>query len=413
MGGAGATAAVGGGTGSAGIDALAAPANIIVNLTQTSRGTTPLILPGLFTASEAEGALPVDRVFFTYGYFDRFRVGGATGLVPVSPPMYTIDPRSFVNQDNRIITVILQTPDGHQVASTVFPAKNTIPGMAPQKQTSTITVPFPQTVFGQQATAGQGLGQSFNLNRYEAGLEKTFLDGRASFYLNVPVLDATDNNTGQGINGFGDISAGFKFVLLGDQETGSAITAGFTASAPTGRDTIVVTRINQAATIHFLPPQPFTSQGSTIVEKLTFDPNNPPTLSPPQMETARINPTYLQPWLGGLLVQDRLFVQGYSGAIVPTDDRIPVYLNENLVVGYEAYRGPHDAVLASVAPFVGAQVLIPVSGSEFRFPDQVFLSAGLGVRLGQRLVFTGSYVTPVAGPRAFDGGVTAGVNFLF
>ena len=143
------------------------------------------------------------------------------------------------------------------------------------------------------------------------------------------------------------------------------------------------------------------------------------TISPPptlvskttQVETTTINPTYFQPWGAGLLVVDRFFAQEYLGAIVPTDSQVPVYVNDDLTAGYEVYRGPRNARLTSVTPFVGAQALLPVSDSSSS--DQLFLSTGLGLRLGQKLLLSGSYVTPVVGPKAFEGGATMGMNFFF
>ena len=131
------------------------------------------------------------------------------------------------------------------------------------------------------------------------------------------------------------------------------------------------------------------------------------------VQTRTINPTYLQPWGAGLFVMDRFFIQDYLGAIVPTEGPVPVYLNNQLTAGYQLFQNRDNALVTSVTPFVGAQELIPISGSSVQFSDQVFLSAGIGVRLGERLLLSGSYVTPVVGPKAFDGGGTIGLNFFF
>jgi len=269
----------------------------------TTTTTSPLILPGLFTASQAQAALPLDRVFFNYGFFEGFAIRNS------QPP------------------------------------------------------------------------EAFNLNIFNVGVEKTFFDGRASVYVQVPLLDATDNTSGQPINGLGDITAGLKAALLMDQDTGSALTAGFTISAPTGRASILTT--------------------TTSTQDMAVGSSTP--------QTTRINPTYLQPWTAGLLVLGPFFVQDYFGVIIPTDQQVPVFLNNNLIVGYQVYQGPSDALLTSLTPFVGAQELIPVSGRG----DQVFLQAGIGILLHQKCLLSGSYITPVAGPRAFEGGMTAGINFFF
>jgi hypothetical protein len=280
------------------------PANSVNTTNTTTTTTSPLILPGLFTASQAQAALPLDRVFFNYGFFEGFAIRNA---------------------------------------------------------------PAPE---------------AFNLNIFNVGGEKTFFDGRASVYVQVPLLEATDNTSGQPIDGLGDVTAGLKVALLMDQNTGTALTAGFTVSAPTGRATIL----------------------TTIITHDNVEGSGPP-------QTTTINPTYLQPWTAGLLVLGPLFVQDYFGVIIPTDQQVPVFLNNNLIMGYQVYQGPSDALLTSLIPFVGAQELIPVSGSGVT--TQVFLQAGSGILLHQKFLLSGSYITPVAGPKAFQGGMTVGINFFF
>jgi hypothetical protein len=334
----------------------------------------------------------VDRIYFSYGYLNRFRVGSSSALSTI-----TGVGNFAVTSTNTTGPITFVTPSGQQLGQILG---STVNPNAANNTAATIVVPQPGTVLGQQLVRAN---QGFNLNRYEVGLEKTFLDGRASFYLHAPALDATQNTSDQAIDGFGDLSAGLKFVLLGEQETGSCLTAGFTASAPTARDSIVSTVTTQTVVVNSPMVLGSESSGLPVITGGT----------PSVVRTTRINPTYLQPWAAGLLVCDRLFVQEYCGALVPTDLRIPVYLNNNLVGGYEVYRGPADAWLTSAAPFVGAQALIPVSGGGFHFPDQVFLSAGLGVRVGRGLLISGSYVTPVAGPRAFENGATVSISYLF
>src|SRR5207248_69534 len=101
-----------------------------------------------------------------------------------------------------------------------------------------IVVPAVGTVLSSQTVPAH---RAFDLSRYDVGLEKTLFDGRVSVYLRVPYLDATHNTSNQPIDGFGDISAGFKVALLADKDTGSALTVGLTVSAPTARDAVVTT----------------------------------------------------------------------------------------------------------------------------------------------------------------------------
>jgi hypothetical protein len=367
-----------------------------------THSATPLILPGLFTAAESEVARPVDRVYFTFGFFDHFRVGptgGATTITGVnpSPGTYPIGAVGTPGPNTGATTVRVVTSP---LSSTDAADLNLNHG------TAVIVVPKVGTVLASKAASGN---TGFDLSRYEVGFEKTFFDGAGSVYVRVPGLDATDNTSNVPIDGFGDVSVGFKYAFLRDCDSGSTLTGGLTVSLPTARDTVITTVIVQNATLVY--PSRDASPFQAIYKGF---PNPVLTGGTTTVETTRINPTYLQPWVAGLLVRDKLFAQEYFGAIVPTDLRIPVYLNENLIAGYELYHcNDEGAKLSSVAPFAGAQALIPASGSSFHFPDQLFLSAGLGVKLGKKFLISGSYVTPVVGPRAFDWGATMSVNYLF
>jgi hypothetical protein len=321
-----------------------------INNVTTTSSQTPLVLPGLFTAINPESALPVDRVFLGYGYFDSFRVRQSVGLTPVT--------RS-----------------------------------------------------------------GFNLNRLDVGAEKTFLNGLGSIYVRMPFLDATDNSANLPIDGMGDISAGLKFSLLASKETGSTLTAGMTVSAPTSRDLHVTTS-------SFRPASGSNLDGIVL---------------PPDVTTT-VNPTFLQPWVGGLLVLDRLFVQEYLGVVIPTDDRVSTFINNDVALGYQVYRCP-GGWLSSVTPTFDVQALLPLnhqgapapsqfqpipasqfaaastnpavlgnavpSGLSLNSPYQVFLSEGVQIGLADRAVLSTGVVTPVTGPKAFTVGVTVGLNFFF
>jgi hypothetical protein len=314
---------------------------------------TPIILPGLFTAMSVEPARPMDRVFASYGYFDKFNVNRAGVLSP-----------------------------------------------------------------------------GFNLNLFTVGAEVTFMEGRGSIYARAPFLYAADNTSGQPIDGIGDVSAGIKFALLCDRETGSALSAGMTVAAPTGRDSIVTTSRNSVLVNGVLAPGPFTFT------------ENGTTLTVPGPTTTRINPTFLQPWLGGVLVMDRLFVQEYLGLVVPTDDRVSTFINNDVGVGYRVYCN-QGSLLSSITPTVDAQFLLPLNhqgtgvgttgnlpltvppGGTTTFPSvnpgpltvnspyQVFVSGALQFGLADRALLSTGIVTPVVGPKAYSVGFNMGFNLFF
>lgn len=244
------------------------------------------------------------------------------------------------------------------------------------------------------ATAQTGFvstrSSGFNLHRYEAGFEKTFLGGRASFELRVPVLDATENTSGQAIDGFGDVTAGVKYMLLYNCQTGSAASAGVTVSAPTARDAIFVT--SKTALAGVAP-----ARGTPIATT-----------------TTTVNPTFLQPWVGGTLVRDRLIVNEFFGVLIPTDNNVATYINNDLTVGYRVYEACCGSRISSLTPMVGVQAFLPTGDTDLAsFSDQVFTTGALQVGLGARTNLTAGVVVPIVGPKAFSVGYTIGFNYLF
>src|SRR5262249_12299648 len=129
-------------------------------------------------------------------------------------------------------------------------------------------------------------GDGFNLNTYTVGLEKTLFDGRASVYVRIPVLEATQNVSGQAIDGLGDVSAGFKFALLADRETGSTFTGGLTVSAPTARDTIITSTRQNSTTSFTSADAPGTTPPAGMPEVVVQGPTTP---GPTVVQTTRIN----------------------------------------------------------------------------------------------------------------------------
>ena len=162
---------------------------------------------------------------------------------------------------------------------------------------------------------GPFITEGFNLNQFDVGVEKTFLDGFASFTFRVPFQDTTDNTTGLHLSGLGDLNAGLKFVLLADQQTGSLLSAGLTVSAPTA----------------CRQPTPF-GNGSSF------------------------NPTILQPWIGGNYVAGRLVVREFLGVVIPTDDRVATFINNNVGIGYRVYKGIPGELVSSITPTFDVQV---------------------------------------------------------
>src|ERR1051325_9282606 len=167
----------------------------------------PLILPGLFTTAMGQSALPANRVFFDYGYFNGVAVQGVGSSAPVLVQTVVTPPSSG---------------GGGGGGGSFAPQAPSVP---PPTVVSSV-VQSPAFVSG------------FNLHTFNFGVEKTFLDGLASAYLSVPFLYATDNITGQDINGLGDINVGFKVILIQSLRTGNTLTGGFTVSCPSAHPAV-------------------------------------------------------------------------------------------------------------------------------------------------------------------------------
>lgn len=272
-----------------------------------------------------------------------------------------------------------------------------------------------QLLFADQPLNKTTIIPGFNLSRFDAGFEKTFFDGRASIYVRAPFLNATNNISGQALNGLGDVNGGVKYVLLEDAASRNLVTAGFTAAAPTGHDVQYPVAVKNITI----------TTNANKVSTLSF---NPAT----QVSFSTINPTFLQPWLGAQLNFGRLFIQEYLGVIVPTDNRVATFLNNDLTVGFQLYRG--DYWLSYIMPTLDVQVLapfnhrgIPPSANpqdiantvipnlqpSFGFNDQVVFTESVQFGLGDRTVISGGVITPVSGPRPFNLGWNFGVSVSF
>lgn len=248
-----------------------------------------------------------------------------------------------------------------------------------------------------------GTVPGFNLNYWDFGVEKTFFDGRASIVVRVPLLDATDNSSGVPIDGFGDITAGLKVALWENCDTGSTVSGGLLVATPTGRN-------ERFPTETIIGPA-----GPTVV-------------------TTTVNPTYLQPFVAGVAVADRVYVQDFFGVVIPTDGRVSTFLNNDLSVGFRLYRSDcADRLLSSITPTIDVQTLIPVNhvgrpagftspggtvppeitNGDFGFSDQLFLTEGAQFGIRDRAAVSFGIVEPLMGPKAFSIGVVTSFNLFF
>lgn len=347
---------------------------------------TPLVMPGLFNAGSAQSALPIDRVYFDYGFFNGVGVYGVGSSAP-----------QLVRRQVRV-PVPPPPPSNGGPSPTPTPSPLALQSFTVRTET-----------FVQQSSA---IVPGFNLNSFNLGIEKTFFGGMASAYVTVPFLYATENITGQQINGLGDVSAGFK-MILSQSANGNLLTGGLTVSFPTA---------HAAESTSLIQSQ--NGNGDTLLTSTT----------------TRINPTFFQPYAAGLMIFDRVFVHDYFGLIIPTDDRVSTFLNNDFTIGYQLYRADTPRMISSITPIFACQAVIPLNHvgtppdpgavvfvpfdsngllpapaapTEFLFSTQVFLCGGVQIGLGERLFLSANVVVPVCGPRGYPAAATFGLNYLY
>jgi hypothetical protein len=285
--------------------------------TVTVPAAVPITGLGAFKIAENEGPSPDDRVYLTYNYYSGIR----------------------------------------------GPA---IPGdlSTPVTQTSTLN--------GQPAvvtTQARPFAPFSNANREVFGVERSFFDGAFSLGLRLPLVEQQDGSFAN----VGDLTGVFKYAPLRDPTTGSVLSVGLAATAPTG-------------------PSVLTTAGD-------------------------IHTLLLQPFLGYRVVGGDCFVQGFTSISVPSNADFPALLFNDIGVGAVVYRGPEGAAITTVAPVVEAHLTTPLSGrgatSPLLAPDLLVLVGGVQVGVFGPSTLTLGVGAPVTGPRAFDIEGIVQLNFRF
>jgi hypothetical protein len=214
-----------------------------------------------------------------------------------------------------------------------------------------------------------------NLNRETYGFELTFLNGDASIGLRMNSLQATgDSSFANSV--FGDLTVIAKFALINDRATGDVLSVGLAVTAPTGPDA-------------FLP------------------------------DGTRFNPMLLQPWTGFIYNWERLYTQGFSSLIIPTDSRDSLLATSSLAFGYWLYRGADPgALLSYVAPVIEGHSTIGLTHrgldqTLIGFPDTFVLTSGVHLGIGQRSNLALGVGVPLSGPTPFNVEAIAQLNWQF
>jgi hypothetical protein len=217
--------------------------------------------------------------------------------------------------------------------------------------------------------------QRTDLSREVGGFEKTFLNGNASIGMRVPMMQVNgDPLISQ--SGIGDMTVIFKYAVINNRQTGNVLSGGMVVTAPTGT---------------------------------SFLPYGVPT----------INPTYLQPWGGGIYTMGNWFAQGFTSLMVPTDSRDVIYLFNDYSLSYYLYRSNDTSqLITGVVPTLECHVNTPMNhhgSATFPIPgiDIVDITAGTTFRFGRGTYLGLGGVVPVTGPKPFDFEFLAQLNYRF
>jgi hypothetical protein len=234
------------------------------------------------------------------------------------------------------------------------------------------------------ATSG---GALYDLHRATAGFETTLFDGRASVGARVPFL-YRDGGNGPAVDGLGDITLVAKYVLLADCARRNVLSAGLAVTIPTSRDLRTTTGVN-------------------------------------------LNDWLIQPWVGGLAEGERVYVQGFAAAVLPSVQEDTRLLTLDAAVGYKLYQCRSGGLLTAVIPTLEMHWTCPLDNKGIgqlnhsgiggfpaddgrpAFANQLIVTAGSHFGLGERTWLTVAVGRPIVCPRTFviEGVVQLNVGF--
>lgn len=207
------------------------------------------------------------------------------------------------------------------------------------------------------------------------GFEKTFLDGRASAQLRLPLnqINAQGPFVDLGFGGFsssaGDLGVVLKYALYDDPRTGRFLSTGLLVNTPTG---------------------PTNFGGARYLRS--------------------VHVATLQPFIGYILPYGRFYLQGFSSIDVPVDSSDVTILYNDLSMGYFLYQTDEPGrLLRAFVPTFEAHINTPLNHRDYLnpfdpvgTPDVVNLTFAGNAFLGRRSLLTVGLVEPVTGPRPFN-----------
>jgi hypothetical protein len=116
----------------------------------------------------------------------------------------------------------------------------------------------------------------------------------------------------------------------------------------------------------------------------------------------------------------RLYAQGFTALIIPTDTRDVLLTTTSMAFGYQLYRAsdPGERLITYVTPTVEAHANIPLNhrgleSTPVGFPDLVVITNGIHFGIGRRSNLMLGVAVPITGPKLFDLEGIAQFNWRF
>jgi hypothetical protein len=226
---------------------------------------------------------------------------------------------------------------------------------------------------------GNNTDSKFGFYRTILGFEKAFLDGRGSFGARLPI-QFREGGTGESVDGFADVTLITKYALYLDKHTGSAASVGLAVTIPIGREQHL--------------------DGGGDLDSVLW-----------------------QPWAGFVANGERFIVQGYTSFILPGKSLDTRLWTNDLGVGYKLWMNRDcGRLLTAVVPVLEAHLITPLSNegvtrvsqaSQVGTPDQLVLTTGVHLGVGERGWLTLGFGLPVTGFRLFQYEGVVQLNFGF
>lgn len=208
----------------------------------------------------------------------------------------------------------------------------------------------------------------FDFHREIVGFERTFLEGKGSFGIRLPMLQ-TNGPNGLSESGLGNLSLIGKYAFYNNPNRGLLLSTGAVVTIPSG----------------------------STFRSLGLDHNS--------------DAVFIQPFLGGIYDLGAFYIQGFSSIAIPTETQQTVFMFNSFGFNYRLYRSDSPtSTVRFIIPTVEGHLTTPLNNrtsenTDFGFPDLFALTVGSQMGLFDRLVVKTGISMPLTGPRphSFEG----------